>query len=221
MPKEVKIFSLSGIPVIIHWSFLILFLIIFVPINNQLYFNLKFIIFSTLIFSIIMHEYGHALAARRYGREVKKIVLFGLGGQCHIESKDISYYEDVVISFFGPFLNIIFGLLFLSLHMFMYYFNIFRFDIIVFVLWFSNLGMGILNLFPVYPSDGGRILRSIISKYFGEVIAIRVSGVISFASSIFFIMGGAYTFNIPLILIGLFVLRISFAEAKRYDGYIV
>jgi len=148
-----------------------------------------------VLFSIFLHEIAHAIASRHYGLIIKEIELNFLGGFTKIEKEPTSPKSDKFIALIGPFSNILIGVIILA------FFYIFRLKIqnyFLASLYFagiSNLAIGIFNLIPAYPLDGGRILRAFFwskSKDFYDAtyLAYRISVFIGYC----FLFYGIYIF---------------------------
>ena len=101
------------------------------------------------ILSIVAHELGHAIAAKRLGREDIHIVLHGLGGMTYFGESFPRRAERIAIALAGPAVGVFLGLILLSTGVRGQYFN----DAL-----FATLGWSALNLLPIRPLDGSAIL---------------------------------------------------------------
>jgi Zn-dependent protease len=116
-----------------------------------------------LLFSILVHELSHSLVAQKYGLKVSEIELYLFGGVSKIEEEPKTPKSEIVISIVGPSSSLLIGLGFL----FLVYLPISLHPILAVTLFYSgisNIGLGIFNLIPAFPIDGGRILRAILWK---------------------------------------------------------
>lgn len=110
-----------GIPVKIHWTFgYIIFYIIYsgyqdnLGLQGMLWFGL-FIL--SLFLCVILHEYGHALTARRYGVHTADIILTPLGGIARLTKMPDKPVQELIVALAGPLVNVIIaGLLFVGLY---------------------------------------------------------------------------------------------------------
>lgn len=145
-----KIFSAFGIPVHIHWTILPFFLLWGIADPEAFY------IIAVCFASLIPHEYGHSLMARRYGINTRKIVITPVGGVALIEHLPKSAKKEMMITAAGPavtlVLAIVFGALFLL--------NPTTFFGLT---CFINLWLFLFNLLPMFPMDGGRFLRAFLN----------------------------------------------------------
>ncbi|HVU19010.1 MAG TPA: site-2 protease family protein [Candidatus Didemnitutus sp.] len=126
---------------------------------------------------VVLHELGHSLTARRYGVQVPRILLMPIGGMAEFDRIPREPRAELLITFAGPAVNfVIFGLM-----LPFYWSTVFgdkafeEFSLLGVgtLLTGANLVMGIFNLLPVYPMDGGRVLRAILAKKFPYIDATR------------------------------------------------
>jgi len=135
--------------------------------------------------SIIAHELMHSIVALRHGLKVSDIELYMFGGVSNIEEEPKTPKSEMIISIVGPLISLLIGVIFLAV----YYISIFGFNvplpllnilntssasstgtaltILGITLWYSgisNTGLGIFNLIPAFPMDGGRVLRAYLWK---------------------------------------------------------
>jgi len=135
---------------------------------------------TSLIFfaSILLHELGHALVARYFGVPVRSITLFLLGGVAQITQEMKQPSAELLIAAAGPAVSILLSGFFLGLMLL----TDFRhhpgpFAMMWTWLWLLNLSVGVFNLIPGFPMDGGRIFRSLIWSATGSYKwATRIAG---------------------------------------------
>lgn len=133
--------------------------------------------------SVLLHELGHALTARRYGVQTRRIVLTPLGGVAQLESMPRNARAEFWIALAGPLVSFALAgtawVLSASMP-------------IVVLLAYINLALGVFNLLPVFPSDGGRILRAWLSSRMGFVggtqLAVRVGQILAVGLGIYAIV---------------------------------
>lgn len=114
-----------------------------------------------ILFSILAHEIMHSIVAQKYGLTVSEIEMYVLGGVSKIEEEPRTPKSEVVIAVVGPLTSVLLGGIFLGLLFLPINFTAFGF-ITLFYAGFSNLTLGIFNLIPAFPIDGGRILRAFL-----------------------------------------------------------
>lgn len=122
------------------------------------------VIGSALLFvCVLIHELSHSLEAIRRGLRVKSITLFFLGGFSEIDGESRSASEEFWVSVVGPVASLglacFFGLLYLNLRG-----SSSPIAALTQYLMFVNLLIGLFNLIPAFPLDGGRVLRSLVWK---------------------------------------------------------
>jgi len=118
---------------------------------------------SALFFaSVLLHEMGHSIAARKFNYNVKQVKLFVFGGISEIQEEPRKPVEEFVISASGPAVTFLLSGLFYGLAFLTkgneYLFALFHY------LGLINLFLGIFNILPGFPLDGGRILRAIFGR---------------------------------------------------------
>ncbi|ARC85570.1 peptidase M50 family protein [Clostridium argentinense CDC 2741] len=192
----------------------LLFLII-IGINYKLL--LGFII-------VIIHEMIHYITARILGYSGFCIEILPIGAALKLKDLDeASPMEDIIISLSGPIGNFIIALI--SYVVYKYINNSY---ILLFLQY--NMAIGLFNLFPAFPLDGGRVLRDILTTKFlykkANEIALRISIILGYILLIIHFITLLYGIsNINLALIAIFILVISKKEKERIVyvimGYII
>lgn len=154
--------------------------------------------FIVMLFTcIVMHELGHSLTARRYGIGVSRILLLPIGGMAEFDSIPRQPRRELLITLAGPAVNFAIVLILWPLVTapsgWMDGTIPLNFAGLGWELWLVNLIMGCFNLLPVFPMDGGRILRSLLAMRWsylkattwaaaiGKVLAVVGTGVMAFA----------------------------------------
>ena len=207
MRYSLKIFSIFGIPVELHISFLVLIVLIYlIALLNVLpYVNILTAVLITLIFAtVVIHELSHSYVAKHYGIKIERIVLLPIGGVSEMEEIPDDPAEELRIALAGPLSNLIIAaisyfILILSKNYLsivlagaLYYFII------------VNLLLGLFNLLPAFPMDGGRILRAFLAERMSLIRATRISASIGKQFAIIMAIVGFF-FNFLLILIAVYV----------------
>ncbi len=206
MPGSLRIGKIAGIDISIHVSWLIILVLLtwslatgwfaaFYPGWSSLTYWVVSLLAALLLFvSVLLHELAHSLVARRRGLPVKNITLFIFGGVSNIEQEPTSAGVEFQMSLVGPLMSLLIsGLSFLL------------FVIIgrgtsplaatLQYLAAANALLGLFNLIPGFPLDGGRVLRSIIWKISGSLsTATRIATVVGQAIAYLFILGGIWLF---------------------------
>ena len=124
---------------------------------------------SILFFaSVLAHELSHALVARRLGLKVEGITLFIFGGATTIDADARSPREEALIALAGPAMSIVLGAAFIGAGL-----AISQPQVAALVGWLGvvNLVLGLFNLIPGFPMDGGRVLRALLWRFRGDRLA--------------------------------------------------
>jgi Zn-dependent protease/CBS domain-containing protein len=136
---------------------------------------------------VVLHELGHSLVAQRFGVGVREIVLLPIGGVARLLSEPKKPLHELLIASAGPLVNAVIALgLFLALQVS----PLQLLDVdelrkhalappstrgLLFVLLQGNVVLALFNMIPALPMDGGRVLRAILSFFFGQVRATNVA----------------------------------------------
>lgn len=217
MKGTLKIVTLKGIHLSVHWTFLLL--VGWVALVNmvegtdpaRLVWSILFIL--AVFACVTLHELGHALAARRFGIRAKDIVLLPIGGTASIEKFPDNPRQELAISIAGPAVNILIALLLWLLQDPGHSFwmrpqgpSTFSPPIFLYDLRLVNVGLAGFNLIPAFPMDGGRILRALLGFRINYVRATAIAAAIGKAIAGIFIGFAILTFSPILALIGIFIL---------------
>lgn len=201
--------TLRGIPIRLHSSFLVL---------GGLYVALETwtdgragainaLVLALMLFSsVALHELGHALVARRYGLNTRDITLYPFGGMANLEGRPTPGWPEAAIAAAGPGVNL--ALAVLALPLVLVELPLARGFVIV------NLLMGVLNLLPAFPMDGGRILRSLLTLRSDEQTATEQSLFLSRILAGLMVVAGIFT-NVGVSLVGLALLWMVRREAAQ------
>jgi len=218
-----KIFSVFGIDVELHWSFLLF--IFGVLLIDRTFFMILVIIF---IF-VTAHEISHSIVSLRHGVDVNKIVLLPIGGMAMMDTTDMNPWSEIKMAVAGPFFNFAMAGLFLLFSFALGIplvewvgeflsdpeaFTLPLLHLFVFYAFYANLILGIFNLFvPAFPLDGGRVVRGLLAfkypylkatemaKYLGYMIAAMMFFFGTFA--LFMGAGGGVWIMVIAMFIGL------------------
>ncbi|QEH34055.1 Putative zinc metalloprotease Rip3 [Aquisphaera giovannonii] len=225
MSWSLKIGRVAGIPIFVHWTFLILLGWIMLGQWGQsrdatvALAGGLFII--TLFACVVLHELGHALMAKRFGVETSAITLLPIGGVASLQRIPEHPVQELLIAAAGPMVNVVIAaVLYLALGV--------RFpgtvDDAVHLeqgdFWARILKVNVFlvgfNLIPAFPMDGGRMLRALLAMRLPYARATRLAASIGQALAIGFAFLG-YSSNPMLMLIALFVWIGAEAEARQVE----
>lgn len=220
--------TFAGIPVKLHWSFglLVLTLLFLEYRDHQSLSGVGYmaIYISILFLCVVLHEYGHALTARRYGIRTKDIILSPIGGLARLEDIPEQPIREFMIAIAGPLVNLVIAI---SLAIFMVLSQVPLMPdfvaisdlynptgLLALVFW-MNVVLFIFNLIPAFPMDGGRILRALLSTRLDRVVATKVSMYIARALAILGFGYAIYSGEFVLTLISAFIFYSAGAEYQN------
>src|SRR5512145_2151069 len=167
-----KLGRFAGIDVFVHATFLLL--LAWVGYSQWLDSRdwgevLKGILFILALFlCVVLHEYGHALTARKYGIKTRDITLYPIGGVARLERLPDKPIEELWVALMGPAVNVVIAA---GLFAYLYLTNslVPLTDLtvasgnILARLMAVNISLVLFNLLPAFPMDGGRVLRAILA----------------------------------------------------------
>ena len=158
----------------------------------------------SLFIGVTIHELGHSIFAMRYGVKIESINLYVLGGVAQLEEIPNRPGEEAKMALAGPVTSFILGGIFWLLLTFLDPGQAVPRFMLGF-LFYVNVAVGIFNLIPALPLDGGRILRSLLSLKISHYRATEISTQISKFLAISMGIYGLLVFNIFLIVIAFFI----------------
>ncbi|MFZ5472158.1 MAG: M50 family metallopeptidase [Myxococcota bacterium] len=168
----------------------------------------------SLFLAVLVHELAHALYAIKKGGKVTDITLLMIGGVSRISELPQRSKHEGLMALAGPLTSLLLGGVFLGLYALLAEAN-FNLRFAFFYLGQLNLFLGAFNLLPAFPMDGGRILRSALTGKLGRVRATRVAGMFGKGFALLFGIFGLLSFNIILLLIAFFVYMGAEAETRQ------
>lgn len=170
----------------------------------------------TLFVSILVHELAHSLVARRQGTEVQSITLMALGGISQLRG-EVRPENEAWMSVVGPLASL--GLAGLSYGAFALLPLPPEAAAALLVIAWMNLALGVFNLLPAFPMDGGRVLRGLLVGRIGRARATRIATNVGKVMAAAFAVYGLITFNPILLLIAAFVYLGASAEQGRFAAH--
>ena len=227
---SLRIGKFFGIPLKLHWTFgLIVIYVMFNVILNDSFWFLWYI--AMLFISVILHEYGHALTAKRFSINTRDIILSPIGGVARLENLPDKPWQEMLVAIAGPLVNlfivliIVLGLTitgkypYLPENLIQVNSNsvpeFFRWVIIM------NFSLFLFNLIPAFPMDGGRILRAGLAIKLGKPKATKIASIVGRVLAIGFIIFGillheenSLMFKYSLIFIGFVIFFMATREMK-------
>jgi len=181
MLKSWRLGRVFGFPVDLNLSFLILLAVVFVAFGG-----LGGVIVVGLAFaSVLLHELGHAIVARRLGVRVSSIELGFFGGAARMEAMPRKPRDELAIAAAGPAVSLALAGAGLGLA------ALTHVPLLGLIGWI-NLVIAGFNLIPALPMDGGRILRALLVPRFGYVRATDISVDVARVVAVLFGVAGLF-----------------------------
>lgn len=215
---------IAGVPVRVHWTFLILLAWVFgagLFRGESLVDSLVPLAFVVCIFAcIVAHEFGHILVARSLGIRTRDVMLLPIGGVASLERMPEKPWHELAIAVAGPLVNIIIAL-----------------ALVPGVLWSGgvetlttvrddasgggfivtlaavNVWLVVFNMIPAFPMDGGRVLRAILAMFTDRLTATRAAAMVAQVIAVGMALVGIFAGHLLLIILALFVFLGAGAEA--------
>lgn len=213
-----KLGEFKKIPLYLHWSL--------IPFILVVYFLAGLIgigIWIIALISITLHEYGHCFAALRCGQNVRDITLSPLGGRAVLQFDQHDPNKELYVTIAGPIVNLVLVAMFTPLFLLGVYLNNVPIFVVCFMTAFINLLLMCFNLLPIFPMDGGRILRALLSYKFGHknatVFSVKFGQVLAICLIPVAFYSSAYIAVIVLVVI-CFIAQKELGEARLYDNVI-
>jgi Zn-dependent protease/CBS domain-containing protein len=212
MKWSYRLGTISGIAIYVHGTFLILLSWVALSYylqRNSLADALSGLLFIVTLFGIVvLHELGHALAARRFGITTRDITLLPIGGVARLERIPDNPKEELIVALAGPAVNVLLALLLFALRA-----PIAGLSALTEAGWVGgelaklfwvNVSLAVFNLIPAFPMDGGRVLRALLAMKMDYVQATQRAANIGQGVALLLGFFGLF-FNPLLVFIALFV----------------
>ncbi|MBV7265493.1 site-2 protease family protein [Erythrobacter ani] len=222
MPRSFPIASIKGTAVRLHWTFvLVLALITLIVLisNGALAAAQVFLLVSLVFVCVVLHEFGHITVARQFGIETPEVILLPMGGLAKLQRIPSDPRQELAIAIAGPAVNFaLFALLILFLGRWPDWGTLaglaqgeinFVEQLAIF-----NLVVGLFNLLPAFPMDGGRIFRALLAFAMPHHKATRIAARVGQALAVVLGVVGLMAGNVVLAAIAVFVFLAATSEAN-------
>ena len=208
MQSQIKLGRIFGVEIGLHYSWIVIaLLIVFSLAGHFRETNAQWgdgVVLGTAVITgilffvgILVHELAHAVVAKSRGLPVKSITLFALGGVAQIEKDASDAKTEFWIAIVGPITSFAIGAGFLALSL------AFGWSptenpntpVLAMMVWlgYINIALGVFNLIPGFPLDGGRVLRAIVWWVTKDAVrSTRIAARVGQAVALFFIVTGVY-----------------------------
>ncbi len=194
MGRGFRLIRIAGIDIFIDWSLLIIFFLITLGLGGGLFPSLHpgwdpLVVWTTALVaaalfltSVLLHELSHALVGRAQGVEINRITLFIFGGMAHMEHEPNAWRAELWMAIVGPITSLLLGVIFILLgtlaagtmtidtdHPEQALSQLGPTATLLFWLGPVNIILGLFNLVPGFPLDGGRVLRALMWGFTGDL----------------------------------------------------
>jgi len=231
--QSIPVGRVFGIPLRVDYSWFLIFALVTWTLATG-YFPAEFkdwpaaeywvvgVITAVVFFaSVLLHELGHSVVARRYKIEVNSITLLIFGGVSEIKTEPASASSEFWISISGPMVSLALAGIFALLALL--FSGVEPLLALTKYLAYINLLLGVFNLIPGFPLDGGGVLMSIVwgishKRHLGIVVAATVGSSFAYlfiALGAYQVLGGNFLNGLWTVFIGWFLLNASGGEARR------
>jgi Zn-dependent protease len=209
MKCSIPLFRVAGIQVYLHFTWFIVAAIEVTRFahryQNPIWAVLEYL---SLFGIVLLHEFGHAFACRQTRGKADRIVLWPLGGVAYVNPppRPGAYLWSIAA---GPLVNaalfpffLLASFALLRLHWQEVHPDAFRF---VFALFYINAALLFFNLIPVYPLDGGQIVRGLLWLKLGPIRSLKIASIIGFVGAILFAFWAFEASSIWLGILAFFI----------------
>ncbi len=175
-------------------------------------------LFIVLLFAcVVLHEFGHILAARRYGINSPTVTLLPIGGVASMQRLPSNPAQELVVALAGPAVNLVIGLLLFAALGSLHPGDLAQIDdpnlSLMGRLAIANIFLAVFNLIPAFPMDGGRVLHALLAMRLGGPAATEIAARIG--QGLAFGLGFLGLFGNPLLIfIAIFVYIAAAGEAQ-------
>ena len=223
MDWSFKLFDVAGTAVRVHFTFFLLLAWIGAAhwTRGGPAEAIDGIVFILLLFAcVLLHEFGHIFAARRYGIRTPDVTLLPIGGVASLERMPEKPSQEIIVALAGPAVNLVIAVLLMVVLGA-------RFDFtqmaqleqaqtsLIGRVAAANVALLVFNLIPAFPMDGGRVLRAVLAIGLGYTRATRIAASIGQGLAVVLAIVGLMG-NPLLVLIAVFIFLAASGEA----GYV-
>jgi Zn-dependent protease len=211
----IPLFKLFGIQVYLHWTWLVVAVYEIQRVRDYSSMGWNVAEYLALFAIVLMHEFGHALACRSVGGQADRILLWPLGGVAFVQPppRPGALLWSIAA---GPLVNVIL----LPITFAVYFLlapgtvspDVHRLVLSIAII---NLALLLFNILPIYPLDGGQIVRAILWYFIGQNQSLMVASVIGLIGSTVGIVLAIFSSNIWLTVLAAFAALQSWGAFRR------
>jgi Zn-dependent protease/CBS domain-containing protein len=238
MSWSLKLFTLRGIPVRVHGSFLLILLwAAWLGFNSRAagwpMGVLFWVVFTLLLFAcVVLHELGHSLVAQVFGVTVQDITLWPIGGVARFTKLPQRPSQEFLITAAGPAVNLLLAFilgaaallwigpaqliaLVTSPYQLERLLTGVSAEALLLMLALNNLLLVLFNLIPAFPMDGGRLVRSVLAAFMSFGRATKVASWLGQGAAVAMGLAGLLTGSLFLGLVAVFVFVAAWGERQQ------
>lgn len=214
--------TIAGIPIRIHYSFLLVLPFIAYAFGRNFAEAARLagvppsrlsgspwlwglLVALGLFASVLLHELAHSLYAQAHGGRVRSITLLMIGGVSELIDPPRRPAQEALMALVGPVASVVIGIACLLAARATRGLGQFDLHFAFFYLGQLNVILGVFNLLPAFPMDGGRILRALLARRRGAVRSTHIAANVGKVFAVLFAAWGFLAANVFLMIIGFFV----------------
>ena len=194
LAKRWRVATIAGFPIEVNLTFLILLGLVFLTRGGLMGIFLTLLVFA----SILVHELGHAIVARRLGVRIAGIELQFFGGMAKMVTPPRSARDEILIALAGPAVSLTIALVGIFV-------GVMVRSSLVNYLGVTNLILGVFNLLPALPMDGGRVYRAFRAQRIGVVAAtqkaVKLSKYIAIGLGVLGLLSGQFFVAVIAVMV--------------------
>ena len=214
-----RLFQVAGIEVFLHWSWFIVATVA-ITWRREAYSSLAWNVaeYVALFVIVLMHEFGHALACRQVGGQADRIILWPLGGVAFVAPPQRPAATLWTIAA-GPLVNVVLLSIAAAAIVASRWFGWAQawpdFQAFLEMIAFLNVALLIFNLLPIYPLDGGQILRALLWFFIGRARSLMVATIIGLLGASGLLLLAYFAQSVWIAIMAVFILMMCWRSWKH------
>lgn len=231
LSHRLKVGKFLGIDLFIHWSYWLLPLTVggwsLALGEGWETAAVNVLRIMALFVCVTLHEYGHAMAARRFGVRTVDITLLPIGGLARLERMPRVPWQEFLVAVAGPAVNVVIAMV-IATGILVFVPSVWTgsFDDIQQILlttaagWLLavNVSLVLFNMIPAFPMDGGRVLRSLLAMVLEYRRATQIAARIGLVAAVLMAYVGFQSQAVVMVLVAAFIGYAGWMEARHVEG---
>jgi Zn-dependent protease len=227
---SLRLFSVRGIDIRLHYTFPLILIWAALQFGVFIDGGLSGAVFGVVAISLLfvlvtLHELGHSFAAMHYGIAVEQIILSPIGGMAQLRRMPEEPRQELVVALAGPAVNFVMALIMGALALGLGFtignpftglgtFSLLALFSYVFI---YNIFLGVFNLLPAFPMDGGRVLQALLAMRLDYVRATKIAATVGRGIALLMGLYGLMTGSFFMMLIAVFIYTMAGQEAATVE----